>query len=84
LEEGIRTLEFGATVKVLDEYVEILKQELLFAMASEHKIESMMRIQEIITINIELDKTVHGRLKLIRIYYNYNSSNVVAVSAAAS
>jgi hypothetical protein len=35
------SLEFGEAVKVLDEHIEILKQDLLFLMA-ERKPESMM------------------------------------------
>ena len=49
------TLEFEVAVKVLGDYIEMLKQELLFAMA-ERKPESKMRMtQEIITIKRELD-----------------------------
>ncbi|MFL6480374.1 MAG: hypothetical protein ACJ70S_04610 [Nitrososphaera sp.] len=42
-------MEFGLALKILEEYIEIPKQELLFAMA-ECKPESATRIQEIITI----------------------------------
>ena len=58
------TLEFGEAeaVKVLEEHIEILKQNLLFLMA-ESKPESMM-VQEIITIKRKLDKAVEERMKL--------------------
>jgi hypothetical protein len=73
------TLEFGEAVKVLEEHIEILKQNLLFLMA-ERKPESMMT--QIITIKRELDKAVQERMKLSQIYCRHNSS--VAVPAAAS
>jgi hypothetical protein len=78
------TLEFGVAVKALGEYIEILKQELLFAMAK-RKPESTMRMShEIITIRRELDKAIQERMKLSRIYTSYNSSSVVAAVPAAS
>jgi len=76
------TLEFGVAVKALGEYIEILKQELLFAMAK-RKPESTMS-HEIITIRRELDKAIQERMKLSRIYTSYNSSSVVADVPAAS
>jgi hypothetical protein len=71
------TLEFGEAVSVLDEHIQILKQDLLFLMA-ERKPEGM-KIQEIITIKRELDRAVQERMKLSQIYCrnnNNNSSNV--------
>ena len=53
------TLEFEQAVKALDEHIEILNQNLLFAMA-ERKPESMARI---ITVKRELDKAVEERMK---------------------
>jgi hypothetical protein len=80
------TLEFGVSVKLLDEHIEILKQELLFAMAK-RKPESTMRMnQEIITIKKELDKAVQERMRLSRIYRRHtsSSSNVIAVTSATN
>ncbi len=51
------TLEFREAVKVLEEHIETLKQDLLFLMA-ERKPQSMMMTQKIITIKRELDKAV--------------------------
>jgi hypothetical protein len=64
------TLEFGEAVKVLDEHIEILKQNLLFLMAERKKSERsmMMTTQEIITIKRELDKAVQERMRLSQIY----------------
>jgi hypothetical protein len=60
------TLEFGEAVRALEEHIEILKQNLLFLMA-EHKPESTMLTQKIITIKRELDKAVQERMKLSQI-----------------
>jgi hypothetical protein len=76
------TLEFGEAVSVLDEHIEILKQNLLFLMA-ERKPESMMMTQKIITIKRELDKAVEERMKLNQIYCRHNSSSV-AIPAAST
>ena len=58
------TLEFEQAVKALEEYIEILKQNLLFLMA-ERKPESMTQI---ITVKRELDKAVEERMKLLQTY----------------
>ena len=60
------TLKLGEAVSLLDEHIEILKQNLLFLMA-ERKPESMMMTQKIITIKRELDKAVQERMKLNQI-----------------
>jgi uncharacterized protein (DUF342 family) len=68
------TLEFRVAVKALGEYIETLKQELLFAMA-EHKPEKQrMMTQEITTIKRELDKAIQERMKLSQICYRYNNN----------
>ena len=76
------TLEFGEAVRVLEEHIEILKQNLLFLMA-ERKPENKMLTQKIISIKRELDKAVQERMKLSQIYSRHNSSGVV-ISAASS
>jgi hypothetical protein len=73
------TLEFGEAVKVLEEHIEILKQNLLFLMA-ERKPESTKT--QIVTIKRELDKAIQERMKLSQIYYRHNTS--VAVPAASA
>ena len=67
------TLEFGEAVRVLDEHIEILKQNLLFLMA-ERKPENIMLTQKIISIKRELDKAVQERMKLSQIYSRHNSN----------
>ena len=58
------TLEFEQAIKVLEEHIEILKQNLLFLMA-EHKPEN---ITQIITVKRELDKAVQEKMKLSQVY----------------
>ena len=58
------TLEFEQAVKALEEYIEILKQNLLFLMA-ERKPESMTQV---IAVKRELDKAVEERMKLLQTY----------------
>ena len=75
------TLEFEEAVKVLEEHIEILKQNLLFLMA-ESKPESLMMTQKIITMKRELDKAVQERMKLSQIYCRHNSSVATAPASA--
>lgn len=77
-------LEFSVAVKALDEYIAILKQELLFAMA-EQRLDKRIVSQEIITIKRELDKAIQERMKLSRIYYRptHNKSTDSSVTASA-
>jgi hypothetical protein len=72
------SLEFGETIKVIEEHIEILKQNLLFLMA-ERKPEST--VTQIITIKKEMDKAIQERMRLSQIYYSHNSSNVIPVPA---
>ena len=74
-------LESDEKIKLLDEYIEMLKQDLLFLMA-ERKPESMMMTQAI-TIKRELDKAVQERMKLNQIYCRHNSSNVAVPATSA-
>lgn len=59
------TLEFHEAVRVLEEYIEILKHDLLF-LTAQCKPESMTR--EISTVKRELDRAIEQRMKLNRIY----------------
>lgn len=58
------SLEFGGAVKVLDEYIGILKQNLLF-LTSEGKPEN---IAGIITTKQQLDEAIRERMRLSQIY----------------
>jgi hypothetical protein len=58
------TLEFEEAIKVLEEHIEILKQNLLILMA-EYKPEN---ITQIITVKRELDKAVQEKMKLSQVF----------------
>lgn len=68
------SLEFGGAVKVLDEYIGILKQNLLF-LTSERKPEN---IAHIITTKQQLDKAIQERMRLSQIYCHSADSMVVS------
>jgi hypothetical protein len=70
-------LGFEQVVELLEERIEILKQNLRFFVA-DYRVEY---VSEIITIKRELDKAVQVRMKLSEICYHPNN-NRVAVSAA--
>ena len=72
-------LGFEQAVKLLQEHIEILKQNLRFFVAN-YRVEYTSKI---ITIKRELDKAVQVRMKLSEICYRPNNNNRVAVSAAA-
>jgi D-hexose-6-phosphate mutarotase len=70
-------------IKLLDEYMEILKQDLLFLMA-ERKIKSEnMMTHKIITIKQELDRVVQEKMRLSQVCHS-NISNRIALTTAAS
>ena len=76
-------LESGEKIKILDEYMEILKQDLLFLMA-ERKIKSEnMMTHKIITIKQELDRVVQEKMRLSQVCHS-NISNRIALTTAAS
>jgi hypothetical protein len=68
-------LESEEKIKVLEEYIGILKQDLIFSMAErKHKPENTMT-HDIIRIKQELDKAVQEKMGLSQIYYsNINNS----------
>jgi hypothetical protein len=75
-------LESLEKIKVLDEHIEILKQDLLFLMAEHKSKPETMMIHKIITIKQELDKAVQEKMRLSQIYYsNINSIALTAASA---
>ena len=70
-------LEFEEAIKVLEERIEFLKQNLRFFTVN-YKADY---ISQIITIKRELDNAVQKRMKLNQIYYR-PKTNHVAVSAS--
>ena len=68
-------LESEEKIKVLDEYIGILKQELLFSMAERKRKPENNMTHDIITTKQELDKAVQEKMELSQIHYsNINNS----------
>ena len=62
-------------IKVLDEYIGILKQDLLFSMAERKRKPENTMTHDIITTKQELDKAVQEKMELSQIHYsNINNS----------
>jgi hypothetical protein len=77
-------LEFAVAIKVLDEYMETLKQDLLFSMAERKlKPENTNTKKKIITIKRELDKAVQEKMRLSQIYYGNVNNHIVVTAATA-
>ena len=68
-------LESEEKIKVLDEHIEILKQDLIFSMAERKRKPESTMTHDIITIKQELDKAVQEKMGLSQTYYsNINNS----------
>jgi hypothetical protein len=68
-------LESEEKIKVLDEYMEILKQDLIFSMAERKRKPENTMTHNSITIKQELDKAVQEKMELSQIHYsNINNS----------
>jgi D-hexose-6-phosphate mutarotase len=76
-------LESEVKIKVLDEYIETLKQDLLFSMV-ERKLKSENTNSHTITrIKRELDKAAQERMRLSQIHHS-NINNSIALTAATA
>jgi hypothetical protein len=75
-------LESLEKIKVLDEHIEILKQDLLFSMAERKRKPENTITHKIITIKQELDKAVQEKMRLRQIYYS--NINGIALTAASA
>jgi D-hexose-6-phosphate mutarotase len=76
-------LESAVKIKVLDEYIETLKQDLLFSMV-ERKLKSENTNSHTITrIKRELDKAAQERMRLSQIHHS-NINNTIALTAATA
>jgi len=64
-EKKTMTLEFEEAIKALDEYIEILKQDLL-SLSTDQKQDN--NVTHIITVKRKLDRAVQERMKLNQIY----------------
>ena len=68
-------LESEEKIKVLDEYIRSLKQDLLFSMAERKRKPENGMTHDIITTKQELDKAVQEKMELSQIHYsNINNS----------
>ena len=68
-------LESEEKIKVLDEHMEILKQDLIFSMAERKRKPENTKTHSIITTKQELDKAVQEKMELSQIHYsNINNS----------
>ncbi len=76
-------LELGEKIKLLDEYIEILKQDLLFLMAERKRKPENTVTPKIITIKQELDRVVQEKMRLSQICHS-NISNRIALTAASA
>jgi hypothetical protein len=76
-------LEAGENIKLLEEYIEILKQDLLFLMAEcKRKPENTMT-HKIITIKQELNRVVQEKMRLSQICHS-NINGSIALTAAST
>ena len=76
------SLELGEKIKLLEEYIEILKQDLLFLMAERKRKPESTVTPKIITIKQELDRVVQEKMRLSQICHsNINSIALTAASA---
>jgi hypothetical protein len=78
-------LESEEKIKELDEYIEILKQDLFFSMAEGKLKPENTNTHKIITIKQELDKAAQEKMTLSRIHYgNININNDIAPTAVSA
>jgi hypothetical protein len=76
-------LELGEKIKLLDEYIEILKQDLLFLMAERKRKPENTVAPKIITVKQELYRVVQEKMRLSQICHS-NISNRIALTAASA
>lgn len=73
-------IESGEKIKLLDEYIEILKHDLLFLMAERKRKFDNTMTPQIITIKEELDRVVQEKMRLSQICHN-NINGSIALTA---
>jgi D-hexose-6-phosphate mutarotase len=73
-------LESADKIKLLDEYMEILKHDLLFLMAERKRKSESTMTHQIITIKEELDRVVQEKMRLSQICHSeINNSMALTV-----
>jgi D-hexose-6-phosphate mutarotase len=76
-------LESGEKIKLLDEYIEILKHDLLFLMAERKRKSESTMTPQIITIKEELDRVVQEKMRLSQICHS-NINGSIALTAVST
>jgi hypothetical protein len=74
-------LESDEKIKLLDEYIEILKQDLLFLMAERKRKSQNTLNHKIITTKQELDRVIKEKMRLSQICHS-SINNRIALAAA--
>jgi D-hexose-6-phosphate mutarotase len=72
-------LESDKKIKLLDEYTEMLKQDLLFLMAERKRKSENTMNHKIITIKQELDRVIEEKMRLSQICHS-NINNRIALA----
>jgi hypothetical protein len=75
-------LESNDKLKLLDEYIEILKQDLLFLMAERKRKSENTLNHKIITTKQELDRVIKEKMRLSQICHS-NVNNRIALTVPA-
>jgi hypothetical protein len=74
-------LESDEKIKLLDEYIEILKHDLLFSMAERKRKSQNILNHKIITTKQELDRVIKEKMRLSQICHS-SINNRIALAAA--
>jgi hypothetical protein len=75
--------ESGEKIKLLDDYMEMLKHDLLFSMAERKLRPENTNSHAVTRIKRELDKSAHERMKLSQIH-NGSINNRIPLSAISA
>ncbi|MFL6484639.1 MAG: hypothetical protein ACJ70Z_08005 [Nitrososphaera sp.] len=76
-------LELGEKIKLLEEYIQILKQDLLFLMAERKRKPENTMTPKIITIKQELDRVVEEKMRLSQICHSDVTKRIALTAANA-
>jgi hypothetical protein len=76
-------LEAAENIKLLEEYIDSLRQDLLFLMAERKRKPENMVTPKIITIKQELDRLVQEKMRLSQICHS-NINGSIALTAAST
>ena len=76
-------LEAGENIKLLEEYIDSLRQDLLFLMAERKRKPENTVTPKIITVKQELDRVVQEKMRLSQICHS-NINGSIALTAAST